>query len=106
VRASASRGWLYVLRPAFAASGAAAARLERVAAGRGIVVTTGQQPGLFGGPIYTWSKALSALTLADEIEATTGIPAAPVFWAANDDRRFRRGRLDGGGHSPAGLSVW
>ena len=30
--------------------GAAAARLERVAQGRGVVVTTGQQPGLFGGP--------------------------------------------------------
>jgi len=88
VRASVSRDWLEVLRPALAASGAAAKRLERVAAGRGIVVTTGQQPGLFGGPIYTWSKALSALTLADEIEAATGIPAAPVFWAANDDADF------------------
>ena len=88
VRASVSRDWLDVLRPAFAASGAAAARLERVSGGRGIVVTTGQQPGLFGGPIYTWSKALSALALADEIEATTGIPAAPVFWAANDDADF------------------
>jgi bacillithiol biosynthesis cysteine-adding enzyme BshC len=51
-------------------------------------VTTGQQPGLFGGPIYTWSKALSALALADEIEAVSGIPAAPVFWAANDDADF------------------
>jgi len=88
VRASVNRDWLDVLRPAFAASGAAAERLERVSAGRGIVVTTGQQPGLFGGPIYTWSKALSALALADEIEATTGIPAAPVFWAANDDADF------------------
>ena len=88
VRGSLSRDWLDVLRPSFAASGAAADRLERVAAGRGIVVTTGQQPGLFGGPIYTWSKALSALALADEIEAVTGIPAAPVFWAANDDADF------------------
>lgn len=82
------RAWLDTLRPAFAATGAAAARLERVANGRGIVVTTGQQPGLFGGPIYTWSKALSALALADEIEATTGVPAAPVFWAATDDADF------------------
>jgi bacillithiol biosynthesis cysteine-adding enzyme BshC len=88
VRGSVSRDWLDMLRPAFSASGAAANRLERVAAGRGIVVTTGQQPGLFGGPIYTWSKALSALALADEIEAATGIPAAPVFWAANDDADF------------------
>jgi uncharacterized protein YllA (UPF0747 family) len=88
VRSSASRDWLDALRPAFAASGAAAARLGRVVGGRGVVVTTGQQPGLFGGPIYTWSKALSALALADEIEATTGVPAAPVFWAATDDADF------------------
>jgi bacillithiol biosynthesis cysteine-adding enzyme BshC len=82
------RTWLDALRPAFGATGAAAARLERVVNGRGIVVTTGQQPGLFGGPVYTWSTALSALTLADEIEAATGIPTAPVFWAANDDADF------------------
>src|SRR5262245_55049600 len=89
VRASAkSRPWLDMLRPAFDARGAAAARLDRVANGRGIVVTTGQQPGLFGGPIYTWSKALSALALADEIESATGIPTAPVFWAATDDADF------------------
>jgi bacillithiol biosynthesis cysteine-adding enzyme BshC len=43
---------------------------------------------LFGGPIYTWSKALSALALADELEAATGVPTAPVFWAANDDADF------------------
>lgn len=80
--------WLAGLRPAFDASGAAAERLERVAAANGIVVTTGQQPGLFGGPAYTMLKALSALTLADRIEKETGIPAAPVFWAATDDADF------------------
>jgi bacillithiol biosynthesis cysteine-adding enzyme BshC len=85
---SRSAAWLEALRPALAPSGAASARLDRVANGRGVVVTTGQQPGLFGGPIYTWSKALSALALADEIEATTGIPAAPVFWAATDDADY------------------
>jgi len=88
VRASIDRDWWDAIRPALSASGAAGARLARVVSGRGVLVTTGQQPGLFGGPIYTWSKALSALTLADEIEAATGIPAAPLFWAANDDADF------------------
>jgi bacillithiol synthase len=88
VRGAANEQWLSALAAAFAATGAAAARLDRVANGRGVVVTTGQQPGLFGGPIYTWSKALSALALADEIEAATGVPTAPVFWAANDDADF------------------
>lgn len=82
---SDARAQLGALTPAFDASGAAAERLERVAAEGGIVVTTGQQPGLFGGPIYTWSKALSALALADEIQRTCEIPVAPVFWAATDD---------------------
>ena len=66
----------------------AAEHLARVAAHGGVVVTTGQQPGLFGGPIYTWSKAFSALTLARELERQTGIPTASVFWAATDDADY------------------
>ncbi len=85
VRASfAGRDWLSVLQPAFAATDAAAARLAR-ASQHGVVVTTGQQPGLFGGPTYTWSKAMSALAMADALEAELGMPVAPVFWAATDD---------------------
>lgn len=95
--------WLELLRPAFAAGGEAAARLERSGAGAGIVVTTGQQPGLFGGPMYTLAKALSARALADALEAQTGVPAAPVFWAATDDADFEEARgtvvaIDGVAH--------
>lgn len=88
MREERSSDWREALEPAFAAQGAAAARLDRVANGKGVVVTTGQQPGLFGGPVYTWSKALSALALADAIERDTGVPAAPVFWAATYDADF------------------
>ena len=76
------------LAPAFAASGPAADRLERVKRDGGVVVTTGQQPGLFGGPIYTWSKAMGALALADAIERETGVATAAIFWAATDDADF------------------
>jgi bacillithiol biosynthesis cysteine-adding enzyme BshC len=93
VRRGASQGWLDALRPAIAPEGAAAKRLERAAAGNGIVVTTGQQPGLFGGPLYTLAKALSALGLADALERELGIPAAPVFWAATDDADFLEARV-------------
>jgi uncharacterized protein YllA (UPF0747 family) len=58
------------------------------------VVTTGQQPGLFGGPGYAWLKALSARALADRIEQATGIPAAPVFWAATDDADFDEAHIE------------
>ena len=89
VIASVPADWLDRLAPAFGATGEAAKKLERSAGGKGIVVTTGQQPGLFGGPVYTLTKALTALALANEIESLTGIPTAPVFWAATDDTDFR-----------------
>lgn len=87
VRASVGSGWLDALGDAIAVGEgtAAAERLAAVAGGKGIVVTTGQQPGLFGGAAYTWSKALSALALADVLESELGMPVAPVFWAATDD---------------------
>jgi uncharacterized protein YllA (UPF0747 family) len=84
----AAGDWHGALAPAFAARGAAADRLARSAGGKGIVVTTGQQPGLFGGPMYGWSKALSALALADALEQAAGMPVAPVFWAATYDADF------------------
>lgn len=81
----AGRDWRGALAPAFgSASGRAAERL----AGADVVVTTGQQPGLFGGPLYTLHKALTALALADAVERDTGIRTAPVFWAATDDSDY------------------
>lgn len=92
VSGTASGDWAERLGAAFGpSSGAAAERLARASGGQGAVVTTGQQPGLFGGPVYTWSKALSALALADALEAATGMPVAPVFWAATDDSDFAEG---------------
>lgn len=100
----AGRRWLHDLLPAFAPSGAAADRLMAAASQpNGIVVTGGQQPGLFGGPLYVLHKAVTVLELADQLAASTGRPVAPVFWAASDDADFaeashvavvRRGKLD------------
>lgn len=81
----ANAEWFDAIKGALSPDGPGRERLERAARGNGVVVTTGQQPGLFGGPVYTWSKALSALALADAIEREAGIPAAPLFWAATDD---------------------
>ncbi len=83
------RDWLSPLAPAFGSSSSSSARdrLARAARG-GIVVTTGQQPGLFGGPMYTLSKALTALAFADELEERTGLAVAPVFWGATDDADY------------------
>lgn len=53
-----------------------------------IVVTTGQQPGLFTGPAYTIHKALSARALAAQLEARWDRPVVPVFWLAGDDHDY------------------
>lgn len=60
-------------------------RLERIMAGDGFFVTTGQQAGLFGGPLYTVYKVLSAVRLARALEDMLGVPVAPLFWIAADD---------------------
>lgn len=52
-----------------------------------IAVVTGQQAGLFGGPLYTIYKALSAVKLA-ECLAQRGIKTVPVFWIATEDHDF------------------
>ncbi len=89
IRSESSPDWLAQLSPAFDATGKAKDRLDASGGGNGVVVTTGQQPGLFGGPIYTISKALSALAMADALQRSTGVPVAPVFWAATDDTDFK-----------------
>lgn len=48
------------------------------------VVVTGQQPGLFGGPLYTFTKMAAAVRWAERLEAE-GIPAVAVFWVATED---------------------
>src|SRR5205814_27631 len=63
---------------------------DRLAGGAVLAVTTGQQPGLFTGPLYTIYKALSAIALARrrERELGGGVPVVPVFWVAGDDHDF------------------
>ena len=71
--------------------GASEAVLERVEALRdpaSVAVVTGQQLGLFAGPLYTVYKALTAVRLAGRLEAETGRRAVPVFWLADEDHDF------------------
>lgn len=60
-------------------------RLVRWVEEGGAVVTTGQQPGLFGGPLYSLYKGLTAIRLARELEDRLEIPVLPVFWVASED---------------------
>jgi len=57
--------------------------LDRLRRGAATIVT-GQQVGLFGGPMFSIYKALTAVKLAEEATAA-GVDAVPVFWLATYD---------------------
>ncbi len=73
---------------ALLALGAAEAGRAALVAGDALAVTTGQQPGLFTGPLYTVYKALTAAALAEALAARWRRQVVPVFWVAGDDHDF------------------
>ncbi len=76
------------LRKHMTALGAGAAslgQLDRLLDPRSVAVVTGQQAGLFTGPLYAIYKALSAIGWAARLERELGRPVVPVFWVASED---------------------
>jgi bacillithiol biosynthesis cysteine-adding enzyme BshC len=67
-------------------SESAAAALDSLREGAGTVVT-GQQVGLFGGPLFTPFKAATALARARKATAD-GSPHVAIFWLASEDHDF------------------
>jgi len=64
----------------------AATALSALSEGAGAVLT-GQQVGLFGGPLFTPFKAATALARARQATAA-GRPHAAIFWLATEDHDF------------------
>jgi bacillithiol synthase len=52
------------------------------------VVVTGQQVGLFLGPLYSFYKAASCIAVARALSEETKIPCVPVFWLQSEDHDF------------------
>lgn len=80
--------------------------LARFARPNTVAVVSGQQPGLFGGPLYTLYKLLTAVSYARAVEAGAGTPAVAIFWIASDDHDFeevRRAWLSDGSPEPAAV---
>lgn len=73
---------------AFAPSPARTAALDALAAGDTAVVATGQQVGLFLGPLYGFYKAASAVAVARALEADCGVRCVPLFWLQTEDHDF------------------
>ncbi|UOF89145.1 bacillithiol biosynthesis cysteine-adding enzyme BshC [Fodinisporobacter ferrooxydans] len=53
-----------------------------------LAIVTGQQAGLFTGPLYTIYKAITAELLANEYQQRLGVSVIPVFWIASEDHDF------------------
>ncbi len=82
-------GWLPQLDSALVPLvGANAATVPHPAGPDALVVTTGQQPGLFTGPAYTVHKALAAAAVAKRLAAAWGRPVQALYWLAGDDHDF------------------
>lgn len=63
--------------------------IENLKKEESLVVIGGQQAGLLTGPIYTISKIISIIKLAEEQTSKLGVPVIPVFWIAGEDHDFQ-----------------
>jgi len=64
------------------------AQLEKLAKKDSLAIVTGQQLGVYGGPLFTIYKTISAILLAKEWEKKLSKPVVPVFWLADEDHDF------------------
>ena len=66
--------------------------IEKLAAPRSLAVVTGQQAGLFSGPLYTVYKALTTVKLAQKLSQKLKTHVVPVFYLVSEDHDFKEVR--------------
>lgn len=59
---------------------------------RAVAVLTGQQAGLFGGPLYTLLKALTAIKVAEQVSSDHQVTVVPIFWIDSEDHDWEEVR--------------
>ena len=72
------------------------------------MVATGQQVGLFLGPLYGFYKAASAIAVARALAAESGVRCVPLFWLQTEDHDFAEiasATVAGSGGEPVALSL-
>lgn len=62
--------------------------LDRLEQEDTLAVVTGQQLGVYGGPLYTFLKTLTTIHLARRMEKLLDRPVVPVFWLADEDHDY------------------
>lgn len=62
--------------------------IQKLGENQTCAVVTGQQVGLFSGPLYTIYKSITAIKLAEDLSKKLGNVLVPVFWLATDDHDF------------------
>lgn len=63
-------------------------KLEALGNGEAYAMVTGQQVGIFGGPLFAVYKLLTVIKEAKRAERTIGKPVVPVFWMASEDHDY------------------
>lgn len=64
------------------------AQRNKMASEGAIAMVTGQQLGVYGGPLFTIYKTITAISLAKQWEEKLRRPVVPVFWLADEDHDF------------------
>ena len=72
----------------FGVSSATLRRIDLLRDPRTVCLFTGQQAGLFGGPLLTFVKALGIIKAARLYSERLDRPVLPIFWIAGDDHDF------------------
>jgi bacillithiol synthase len=68
----------------FGADPVTARHIDELANPSCVAIVTGQQVGLFSGPLYTFYKALTTIRIAATLRSR-GIQAVPLFWMDTED---------------------
>jgi bacillithiol synthase len=72
----------------FNASNKVIQSIEKLNDERCLAVVTGQQLTIYGGPLFTILKIITAIGQAKYWEKKFGYPFVPVFWMADEDHDF------------------
>ena len=79
---------LAVLNARFDVHDAALRNIELLKKENALTVVTGQQLGVYGGPLYTVLKTISTIHLAKKLQKEFDRPVVPVFWLADEDHDY------------------